>query len=94
MRICRAEVNKFRSACGLRNPAYDEVEALIEEIDAFAALTRIPDAMAPMPAFCAFSLRTGIAFSRHASRMPPASNPSTKESREIGSDLGHFGQAA
>jgi hypothetical protein len=44
LRLCRQEVERFRIACGPRNPAYREAEALSAQIDAVARLTRVPDA--------------------------------------------------
>jgi hypothetical protein len=44
MRDCRKHVNRLRGLCGLRNPLTREAEALIAQIDAVAALTRIPGA--------------------------------------------------
>jgi hypothetical protein len=43
--VCRTEVARFRTACGVRNPAFEEATAVIERIDAFARLTRVPDAI-------------------------------------------------
>ena len=44
MRDCRKQVNRLRGLCGLRNPLTREAEALIVQIDAVAALTRVPGA--------------------------------------------------
>ena len=44
MRGCRKHVNRLRGLCGLRNPLTREAEALIAQIDAVAALTRVPGA--------------------------------------------------
>ncbi len=44
MRDCRKQVNRLRGLCGLRNPLTREAEALIAQIDAVAALTRVPGA--------------------------------------------------
>ena len=44
MRNCRKQVNGLRGLCGLRNPLTREAEALIAQIDAVAALTRVPGA--------------------------------------------------
>ena len=44
MRDCRKQVNRLRGLCGLRNPLTREAEALIAQIDAVAALTRLPGA--------------------------------------------------
>ena len=44
MRDCRRQVNRLRGLCGLRNPLTREAEALLAQIDAVAALTRIPGA--------------------------------------------------
>jgi hypothetical protein len=44
MRECRKHVNRLRGLCGLRNPLTREAEALIAQIDAVAALTRVPGA--------------------------------------------------
>ena len=44
MRDCRKHVNRLRGLCGLRNPLTREAEALIAQIDAVAALTRVPGA--------------------------------------------------
>ena len=44
MRVCREQVQAFANACGLRNPARREADALIEQIDAVARLSRIGEA--------------------------------------------------
>ena len=44
MAICRREVSAFKAACGLRNPIYREVEALMEQLDAVARLSRVAGA--------------------------------------------------
>ncbi len=44
MRVCRQVVQHFSSACGLRNPARREADALIEQIDAVARLSRVSGA--------------------------------------------------
>lgn len=46
LRDCRLKVGHPRAACGLRNPLAREAEALIEQIDAVAVLTRVPGAPA------------------------------------------------
>ena len=46
LKECRLMARKLTIASGLRNPAYRETEALIAQIDAVAALTRVPDASA------------------------------------------------
>ena len=44
MRDCREEVKRFWQHCGLRNPAQEEARALLEQLAAVAALTRVPGA--------------------------------------------------
>ena len=44
LRACRQVVHRFSSACGLRNPARREADALIEQIDAVARLSRVSGA--------------------------------------------------
>ena len=44
MAMCRREVQAFRAKCGARNPAFREAQALIEQIDAVARLSRISGA--------------------------------------------------
>ena len=44
MKECRERTQQLIRACGLRNAARREAEALIEQIDAVACLTRVPDA--------------------------------------------------
>ncbi len=44
LKECRQMARQFTIASGLRNPAYRETEALIAQIDAVAALTRIAGA--------------------------------------------------
>lgn len=44
MRACRHVVHRFSTACGLRNPARREADALIEQIDAVARLSRVSGA--------------------------------------------------
>ena len=43
-RDCREHFSRLRGLCGLRNPLTRETEALIAQIDAVAALTRVPGA--------------------------------------------------
>lgn len=45
LRECRATVELLCAGCGIRNPVYREAEALIAQIDAVAALSRVPDAV-------------------------------------------------
>ena len=44
LRESREMARKLTLACGLRNPIYRETEALIAQIDAVAALTRVTGA--------------------------------------------------
>lgn len=44
LKECRLMARQLTIASGLRNPAYRETEALIAQIDAVAALTRVPGA--------------------------------------------------
>ena len=43
--MCRREAERFKFACGVRNPAYREAEALVQQIDAVALLTRVAGAV-------------------------------------------------
>ncbi|MFY0609951.1 MAG: hypothetical protein JXQ99_00385 [Hyphomicrobiaceae bacterium] len=44
MAMCRREVQAFRAQCGARNPAFREAQALVEQIDAVARLSRVAGA--------------------------------------------------
>jgi hypothetical protein len=46
MRNCHAEVMRFWQQCGLRNSAQQEARALLAQLCAVAALTRVPGAEA------------------------------------------------
>jgi hypothetical protein len=45
LRECREQVEHLRTHTGIRNPVYREAEALIAQVDAVAALSRVPDAV-------------------------------------------------
>jgi hypothetical protein len=42
--LCRSNVLAFQRQCGVRNPAFSDARALIEQIEALALLTRVSDA--------------------------------------------------
>ena len=44
LQACRMQVLLFQRVCGVRNPAYAHARGLIEQIEALALLTRVPDA--------------------------------------------------